>query len=206
MENARSPVFFIFSRLITILIISGICQFPVFIKSQSRQQSHICTFLRLESVSDFYSSFFGGAVVPSSNSFIEQFHRQDHDLGRKVPVRDAAEQQSDSVNGYALPLGIDARQPGEIRNLTAEMVEADDGHVPGNIQPFPGQGQHDGIGDFIPEGYDGGIIHRMLDDGTAVPCPGGNHHAEEYYGWMNQSNCASVSMPFWYLNASWCPS
>ena len=36
--------------------------------------------------------------------------------------------------------------------------------------------------------------------GTAVACPGGNHHSEEYYGWMNAGNCASVSMPFWYLN------
>lgn len=35
-------------------------------------------------------------------------------------------------------------------------------------------------------------------DKTAVACPGGNHHAEEYYGWMNAGNCASVIMPFWY--------
>ena len=44
------------------------------------------------------------------------------------------------------------------------------------------------------------FMKDMLDDGTAVACPGGNHHAEEYYGWMDQGNCASVSMPFWYLN------
>ena len=44
------------------------------------------------------------------------------------------------------------------------------------------------------------FMKSMLDDGTAVACPGGNHHSEEYYGWMNGGNCASVSMPFWYLN------
>ena len=44
------------------------------------------------------------------------------------------------------------------------------------------------------------FMRSMLDDGTAVPCPGGNHHSEEYYGWMNAGNCASVSMPVWYLN------
>ena len=44
------------------------------------------------------------------------------------------------------------------------------------------------------------FMKSMLDDGTAVACPGGNHHAEEYYGWMNAGGCASVSMPFWYLN------
>ena len=44
------------------------------------------------------------------------------------------------------------------------------------------------------------FMKSMLDDGTAVACPGGNHHSEEYYGWMNAGGCASVSMPFWYLN------
>ena len=44
------------------------------------------------------------------------------------------------------------------------------------------------------------FMKEMLDDGTAVASPGGNHHAEEYYGWMNGGGAASVSMPFWYLN------
>lgn len=42
------------------------------------------------------------------------------------------------------------------------------------------------------------FMKSMLDDGTAVPCPGGYHHAEEYYGWMNAGGAASVVMPFWY--------
>jgi len=42
------------------------------------------------------------------------------------------------------------------------------------------------------------FMKGMLDDGTAVPCPGGYHHAEEYYGWMNAGGAASVVMPFWY--------
>lgn len=44
------------------------------------------------------------------------------------------------------------------------------------------------------------FMKSMLDDGTAIATPGGNHHAEEYYGWMNAGNCASVVMPFWYTN------
>ena len=44
------------------------------------------------------------------------------------------------------------------------------------------------------------FMKSMLDDGTAVPCPGGNHHSEEYYGAMGGGAYASVSMPFWYLN------
>ena len=44
------------------------------------------------------------------------------------------------------------------------------------------------------------FMKSMLDDGTAVACPGGNTHSEEFWGWMNGGNCASVSMPFWYLD------
>ena len=44
------------------------------------------------------------------------------------------------------------------------------------------------------------FMKSMLDDGTAVPAPGGFHHAEEYYGEMNGGAFASVCMPFWYLN------
>ncbi len=44
------------------------------------------------------------------------------------------------------------------------------------------------------------FMEDMLKDGTAVPTPGGMHHMEEYYSWMNGGNCASVVMPFWYVN------
>jgi arabinosaccharide transport system substrate-binding protein len=33
----------------------------------------------------------------------------------------------------------------------------------------------------------------------AVPTPGGKHHAEEYYGAMNNGDFASVWMPMWYM-------
>lgn len=42
------------------------------------------------------------------------------------------------------------------------------------------------------------FMQSMLEDGTAVTTPGGMHHMEEYYGWMNAGGCASVVMPFWY--------
>ena len=44
------------------------------------------------------------------------------------------------------------------------------------------------------------FMKSMLDDGTAIPCPGGWTHTEEYWGWMNGGNCAAVCMPFWYLD------
>lgn len=39
----------------------------------------------------------------------------------------------------------------------------------------------------------------MLKEGTAVTAPGGGHHAEEYYGFMDAGGAASVTMPFWYM-------
>lgn len=33
----------------------------------------------------------------------------------------------------------------------------------------------------------------------ARPAPGGNHHAEEYYGFMNKGGAAAVQMPLWYM-------
>ena len=44
------------------------------------------------------------------------------------------------------------------------------------------------------------FVKEMVDDGTAIPTPGGNHHAEEYYGWMNAGGAAAVVMPFWYID------
>lgn len=34
---------------------------------------------------------------------------------------------------------------------------------------------------------------------VAELAPGGEHHAEEYYGFMNDGGAASVMMPFWYM-------
>jgi arabinosaccharide transport system substrate-binding protein len=40
----------------------------------------------------------------------------------------------------------------------------------------------------------------MIKEGTCVVAPGGGHHAEEYFGFMNAGGAASVTMPFWYLD------
>ncbi|RXZ01650.1 ABC transporter substrate-binding protein [Fictibacillus sp. S7] len=39
----------------------------------------------------------------------------------------------------------------------------------------------------------------VYKDKIAIPTPGGNHHAEEYYGFMNQGGAGSVLMPIWYM-------
>ncbi|CUH96753.1 putative arabinose-binding protein [Propionispora sp. 2/2-37] len=39
----------------------------------------------------------------------------------------------------------------------------------------------------------------LYKDKIALPAPGGNHHAEEYWAWMNKGNAASVWMPLWYM-------
>ncbi len=44
------------------------------------------------------------------------------------------------------------------------------------------------------------FVQEMLKDGTAVVSPGGSHHSEEYWGFMNGGGSASVSMPMWYMN------
>jgi len=43
--------------------------------------------------------------------------------------------------------------------------------------------------------YDLMYVHKI-----AVAAPGGFHHAEEYYGFMEQGGAASVWMPQWYMN------
>lgn len=43
--------------------------------------------------------------------------------------------------------------------------------------------------------YDLMYVHKI-----AVPAPGGFHHAEEYYGFMESGGAASVWMPQWYMN------
>ncbi|SEP82471.1 L-arabinose-binding protein [Virgibacillus subterraneus] len=47
-------------------------------------------------------------------------------------------------------------------------------------------------------------VLQFLDDMVneskiAVPTPGGFHHSEEYYGFMNEGGAASLMMPMWYM-------
>lgn len=43
-------------------------------------------------------------------------------------------------------------------------------------------------------------LQNLVKEKIAIPTPGGNHHAEEYYGFMNSGESASVFMPFWYMD------
>lgn len=40
---------------------------------------------------------------------------------------------------------------------------------------------------------------NLIKQGVAIAAPGNIHHAEEYYGFMNQGGAASVWMPMWYM-------
>ncbi|CAI6082741.1 ABC transporter substrate-binding protein [Cohnella sp. JJ-181] len=42
-------------------------------------------------------------------------------------------------------------------------------------------------------------LQKLVKEKIAVPAPGGIHHAEEYYGFMNKGGAASVWMPMWYM-------
>ncbi|MBB6284176.1 ABC transporter substrate-binding protein [Geobacillus subterraneus] len=43
------------------------------------------------------------------------------------------------------------------------------------------------------------FLKQLLDEKIAIATPGGDHHAEEYYGFMNKGGAASVVMPMWYM-------
>ncbi len=43
--------------------------------------------------------------------------------------------------------------------------------------------------------YDG-----LYTDKISVPAPGGFHHSEEYWAFMNKGGAASLMMPMWYMN------
>ena len=43
------------------------------------------------------------------------------------------------------------------------------------------------------------FVQNMIKEGIAITAPGGGHHAEEYYGFMDQEGAAAVSMPLWYM-------
>jgi arabinosaccharide transport system substrate-binding protein len=42
-------------------------------------------------------------------------------------------------------------------------------------------------------------LQKLVKEKIAIPAPGGFHHAEEYYGFMNGGGAASVWMPLWYM-------
>lgn len=43
------------------------------------------------------------------------------------------------------------------------------------------------------------FLKDLLNSGVATAAPGGFHHAEEYYGFMNDGGAASIWMPMWYM-------
>jgi arabinosaccharide transport system substrate-binding protein len=43
-------------------------------------------------------------------------------------------------------------------------------------------------------------LRDMINMGIAVSAPGGFHHAEEYYAFMNDGGAASIVMPMWFMN------
>ncbi len=44
------------------------------------------------------------------------------------------------------------------------------------------------------------FLHSLIyEHEIAIPTPGGFHHSEEYYGFMNDGGAASILMPFWYM-------
>lgn len=43
------------------------------------------------------------------------------------------------------------------------------------------------------------LYDMVWDSEIAVPSPGGFHHSEEYYGFMNDGGAASIWMPMWYM-------
>ena len=51
------------------------------------------------------------------------------------------------------------------------------------------------------------FIRQMLDAGVCILAPGGGVHSEEWYGFLNGSNIASISMPLWYMGrfTDYCP-
>lgn len=42
-------------------------------------------------------------------------------------------------------------------------------------------------------------LKKLVDEKIAVTAPGGFHHAEEYWSFMNNSGAAAVWMPLWYM-------
>lgn len=40
----------------------------------------------------------------------------------------------------------------------------------------------------------------FYDTGAVVPCPGGSTSVEEFWTWLNQGGCASLTMPSWFMS------
>lgn len=45
------------------------------------------------------------------------------------------------------------------------------------------------------------LLKQMQDEGIAEIAPGGQPHAEEFYGYMNDGGAAAISMPIWYMSS-----
>lgn len=43
------------------------------------------------------------------------------------------------------------------------------------------------------------LYDMVYTDEIAIPTPGGNHHAEEFYSFFNQGGSAALMMPMWYM-------
>ncbi len=43
------------------------------------------------------------------------------------------------------------------------------------------------------------LYDMVYTEKVAVPTPGGNHHAEEFYSFFNQGGSAALMMPMWYM-------
>ena len=43
------------------------------------------------------------------------------------------------------------------------------------------------------------LVDWVYTDEIAIPAPGGFHHSEEYWGFMNKGGAASLMMPMWYM-------
>ena len=70
------------------------------------------------------------------------------------------------------------------------MLEKDTQYVTDEGQPYIDTPEHAQVIDYI---------RGMIDDGICEIAAGGYFHAEEWYGYMNDGNVASLTMPLWYM-------
>lgn len=60
----------------------------------------------------------------------------------------------------------------------------------GGAEPMIDTPEHAEVIDFI---------RGMINDGIATVAPGGGFHTEEWYGYLNGGDVASIAMPLWYM-------